>query len=99
MTPPTTAPSPGPDDKSGITEIEVGGYKHFVQRTVGTITVFDEEWNHLLYQVNLGQSDTMVTLVVEVYKVGIARGKAIGRESYRQELLSLLGAQPVKEEG
>lgn len=99
MTPPTTASSPGPDDKSGITEIEVCLDKHFVQRTVNVITVFDEEWNTVLYQVNLGQSDVLVALAVEVYKVGLARGEAIGRESYRRELLRLLGAQPVKEEG
>jgi hypothetical protein len=99
MTPPTTASSPGPDDKSGITEIEVCGYKHFVQRTVNTITVFDEEWGHLLHQVNLGQSDAMVALVVEAYLAGWALGKKAGRADYRQELLSLLGAQPAKEEG
>ena len=94
-----SASSPGPDDKSGITEIEVGLDKLFVQRTVNTITVFDEEWNDIFSQVNLGQSDAIVALVVESYRVGWVRGKRYGRDKYRRKLLRMLGAQPVKEEG
>lgn len=94
-----SASSPGPDDRSGITEIEVGGDTFFVQRTVNTITVFDEEWNDIYSQVNLGQSDVIVAIVVEAYRVGWLRGKEYGWDKYRRELLSLLGAQPVKEEG
>ena len=102
-----SASSPGPDDKSGITEIEVGGSKFFVQRTVSTITVFDEEWGELFAQSNLGQPDTVIAQAVSAYQVGRKQGQREGRAAaafpsnafYRQQFSRLLGAQPAKEEG
>lgn len=94
-----SASSPGPDDKSGITEIKVGGSKFFVQRTVNTITVFNEGWGNIFSQVNLGQSDAVVAEAVYAYREGSVRGEEAGRANYRRELLRMLGAQPAKEEG
>jgi hypothetical protein len=96
-----SASSPGPDDKSGITQI--GTYPTsavlYVQRTVSTITVFDHGWEVQFTLNNLGQSDALVAQSMEVYCLGRQEGRQEGREGYRQELLRLLGVQPAKEEG
>ena len=95
-----SASSPGPDDKSGITDIVLrSGVRLHVQRTVNTITVFDLEWDELFSQTNFGQPDTAVAQAADAYQAGWARGEEAGREGFRWGLLRMLGAQPVKEEG
>lgn len=99
MTPPTTASSPGPDDKSGITEIQLGTDFFYVRRTVNLIEVFNDEWGELFSHPNHGQPDSVVAQAVRAYRIGMKRGEEAGREGYRRELLRLLGAQPVQGEG
>ena len=70
-----SASSPGPDDKSGITEIVLSGDRFYAQRTVSTITVFDEEWGELFAQSNLGQPDTVIAQAVCAYQVGRKQGR------------------------
>jgi hypothetical protein len=94
-----SASSPGPDDKSGITEIVLSGDRFYAQRTVSTITVFDEEWGELFAQANSGQSNSAVAQAIDAFQVGRKRGRNEGRAIYRMKLLDLLGAQPAKEEG
>ena len=102
-----SASSPGPDDKSGITEIALPSDRFYVQRTVSAITVFDEEWNQLFTQSNLGQPDTVIAQAVSAYQVGRKQGQREGRAAaafpsnafYRQQFSRMLGAQPAKEEG
>lgn len=99
MTPPTTASSPGPDDKSGITEFQLGTDFFYVRRTVNLIEVFDDEWGELFSHPNHGQPDSVVAQAVRAYQAGWARGEEAGREGFRWGLLRMLGAQPAKEEG
>lgn len=100
MTPPTTASSPGPDDKSGITEFRLGtGDFFYVRRTVNLIEVFNDEWGELFSHPNHGQPDSVIAQAVRAYQIGKKRGEEAGRAKYRLELLRLLGAQPAKEEG
>jgi len=99
VTSPTTASSPGPDDKSGITEFQLGTDFFYVRRTVNLIEVFDDEWGELFSHPNHGQPDSVIAQAVRAYRIGKKRGEEAGRAKYRQELLRLLGAQPAKEEG